>query len=154
MKDVPSPLVRGPYHRWLVSLLLEKIARKEGVTQESLGSVVEMHQTTISGILKNDAGTFDLDEAEAMLRHVGSSLRDFVSDPERVPTTRPKTLPPQVRKIVTLLQGVTDTNELRFVVAAATSARARARASGTGMKSSRPRATGRPLKARKTGGTR
>lgn len=80
-KDVRSPHVRGPLHQRLITLLNEQIVR--GVcTQESLAGAVKLHQTTVSGILKRNAGTFDLDEAAAALDHVGSNLRDFLS---RVP---------------------------------------------------------------------
>lgn len=72
-------IVRGEFHKRLVKLLADRIAA--GVcTQESLAKRVGMHQTTVSGILRRDAGTFDLDEAAAALDHVGAgSLATFLA---------------------------------------------------------------------------
>src|SRR5436190_19611366 len=70
------PQMRGEIHRRLVSLLKKKIA-DGACTQESLARATGMHQTTISGILKKDKGTFDLDEAAAALAHVGIAFGDF-----------------------------------------------------------------------------
>src|SRR5688572_11269257 len=47
-----------------------------------------MHQTTISGILRRDAGTFDLDEAAAALDHVGvGTLAAFAAEAPPLPPT-------------------------------------------------------------------
>jgi hypothetical protein len=78
MRDVRFALVRGEFHNRLVATIRDRIG--DGITQESLAKHVKMHQTTVSGILKRDAGTFDLDEASAALEHVGAgSLADFVA---------------------------------------------------------------------------
>ena len=77
---------RGELHQRLISLLNEQID-VGACTQESIGSATGKKQATVSGILKRNKGTFDLDEAAAALEHVGSSLRDFVAGvPPRVLT--------------------------------------------------------------------
>jgi hypothetical protein len=70
--------VRGELHQRLVAALAAAL-RSGTVTQESLAKAVDMHQTTVSGIIKRNAGTLDLDEAAAALRHIGSSLPDFLA---------------------------------------------------------------------------
>lgn len=84
--------MRGPYHRALQTLLEQ--ARKAGkLTQESLAEDVEKEQTTVGKYLRDKAGTLDLDEADAALRHVGSNLRAFINDPARVhPSNDPPVL--------------------------------------------------------------
>lgn len=75
--------MRGAYHRLLQGLLADAIAAKL-CTQESVAEAVESDQTTIGKYLKGKAGPMDLDEADAMLRHVGSDLKAFVSTMGRV----------------------------------------------------------------------
>jgi hypothetical protein len=72
-------MVRGALHQRLTAVLAAKL-RGGDVTQESLAKAVGMHQTTVSGIIKRNAGTLDLDEADAALRHIGSSLDDFLAN--------------------------------------------------------------------------
>jgi hypothetical protein len=71
--------MRGELHKRLVAEILANINGEEGLTQESLSKAVQMHQTTVSGILKRNAGTFDLDEAAAALEHIGSTLPRFLA---------------------------------------------------------------------------
>lgn len=79
MRDLRSACVRGEFHKRLVTLLDERL--RAGVcTQDSLAVRVGMHQTTVSGIIRRNAGTFDLDEAAAALDHVGAgTLADFAA---------------------------------------------------------------------------
>jgi hypothetical protein len=139
--------LRGDYHRRLRGVLLEALAR-QAITQESLGVAVQMHQTTIGGILKKDEGTLDLDEADAALRHIGSSLRDFISDPMNVvaPPVPSKT----VLQLASTLAGLED-DDLRIVLGVARSVRTRSRAK---KKSNQPRDVGRSMGDRKTAGRR
>lgn len=149
MADIRSPRVRGDYHRFLVALLLRKIA--EGAcTQESLAGATGMHQTTISGILKRGAGTLDLDEAAAALDHIGGSLREFIADPEHMPTTKLPVLPRRLAKLLQIVD-VFDEKELAIVMATARSVRARHDAD---KRSARRRVADLAHPARKTGGRR
>lgn len=149
MRDVGSaPIVRGEYHRRLRSVLLEALAR-QAITQESLGAAVQMHQTTVGGILKKDEGTFDLDEADAALRHIGSSLRDFATDPVSVVAPTPP-VSKAATQLAAALTGLDD-EDLRIVLGVARSVRARARAE---KRLGRPRGAGRGAGVRKTGGRR
>lgn len=86
MRALRSAAVRGELHKRLVTLLDARL--RDGVcTQESLATRLEMHQTTVSGIIRRNAGTFDLDEAAAALDHVGAgTLADFAAG---VPATPP-----------------------------------------------------------------
>lgn len=87
MRDVRSAAVRGDFHKRLIRLLNERIAGG-AFTQESLAKRVEMHQTTVSGILRRNAGTFDLDEAAAALDHAGAgTLASFAEGLPPVPAT-------------------------------------------------------------------
>ena len=70
--------MRGELHQRLITLLRDQKA-SGAFTQESLAKAVHMHQTTVSGILHKNAGTFDLDEAAAALQHIGSSLDAFIA---------------------------------------------------------------------------
>lgn len=149
MGDVRLPRVRGAYHRQLVALLLEKIA-EGAATQESLADATRMHQTTISGILKRDAGTFDLDEANAALNHVGGSLRSFVLDPAQRPAGRPP-IPPEVAKLARLLKGV-EAEGLKAVLATARAVRTASRRKD--MQQGRRSGAGHERRASKTAGTR
>ncbi len=71
--------MRGDLHQRLV-VTLSAALRSGAVTQESLAKAVRLHQTTVSGIIKRNAGTLDLDAADAALRHIGSSLADFLAN--------------------------------------------------------------------------
>jgi predicted transcriptional regulator len=71
--------VRGELHQRLVAAVAAAL-RSGTVTQESLAKAVGMHQTTVSGIIRRNAGTLDLDEADAALRHIGSSMADFLAN--------------------------------------------------------------------------
>lgn len=106
--------MRGSYHRLLVGLLLRKLAEKS-VSQDSLGVAAEMHQTTISGILKGDKGTFDLDEASAMLDLIGSSLKLFVDDPEHVVTIQQPQRPKVLRQLDQILLGLKEPDQRIFL---------------------------------------
>jgi hypothetical protein len=70
--------MRGPLHERLIALLKDCINRGD-CTQESVARSAGVHQTTVSGVLQRNAGTFDLDAADAVLRHVGSSLAEFAA---------------------------------------------------------------------------
>ncbi len=70
--------MRGDHHARLKTLLLKALEGTAGVTRTSLAAATEMHPSTMGGILGKDEGTLDLDEAEAALRHVGSTLADFL----------------------------------------------------------------------------
>lgn len=99
MGDIRFRLMRGDYHQRLIAWLLAEMAR-QGVTQESLASGIRMHQTTVGGILKKNKGTFDLDEAHALLVLLGSSLPAFVADPAHAQTV--PDLDAKVRRLMTL----------------------------------------------------
>jgi predicted XRE-type DNA-binding protein len=71
--------MRGPLHERLIALLKQCITRGD-CTQESVARAAGVHQTTVSGVLQRNAGTFDLDAADAVLRHVGSSLAEFAAN--------------------------------------------------------------------------
>lgn len=82
--------VRGEYHERLAQWLRERIDTGQ-YTQESVAAAAEMHQTTLGGIIGPKArGTLDLDEAEAVLRHTGWSLKGFVT--RHAPKVRPTTV--------------------------------------------------------------
>lgn len=122
MADIRSPRVRGPYHDYLVELLRAQLAKKEGITQESLATAIRAgDQTTVGKKLSGKGGPFDLDEADAALRHVGSSLKDFVTDPTRVPVIpQAEQMPPLVAKILKKLRALAhDEKALLIVLAAA-----------------------------------
>lgn len=141
--------MKGPYHEALRKVLLEKYAQK-AFTQESLASETSKDQTTIGHYLRpgGKAGSLDLDEADAALRHVGSSLKAFVSEEAvTMKQTRPK-----LSKIATLLQrtihGLED-DELRIVLASARAVRAASRA---GRRSALRHVAGPSSAGRKAGG--
>lgn len=143
------PPVRGPYHRLLFGLLSEKYAQR-AFTQESLGAAVEKDQKSIGNYLNDKNGApLDLDEADAALAHIGTSLKAFIADPAHVV---PAPHVSQVaRALETALRALTDDADLQVVLDAA-KGRLRARRSKT--QSVRPRAVGQKVGARKTGGTR
>lgn len=148
MSDIGSvALVRGHYHQLLIRVLLDALAR-QGLTHDSLGAVVGMHQTTVGDILKRNAGTFDLDEADAALRHVGLSLKLFIENPANAVVVEHQA-PSKVRARLTETErGMTD-EQLKIVLGAARAVRAGARAE---KKSARPPAAGRSRVAHKTAG--
>jgi len=117
--------VRGPYHRLLVRWILEELARQD-VTQDSLGAVVDMHQTTIGGILRKDKGTFDLDEADLALRHLGSSLKAFIADPANAVVRPPASVSAVAAELKETLRGLTDA-QLQVILDVAKAVRARVR---------------------------
>lgn len=151
MTNIRSPaLMRGRYHELLTGVLLEAIARRDGITQDSLASVAGKHQTTVGDILKQGTGTFDLDEADALLRHVGSSLKDFANDPTNVvvPPHAPQTK--TQRALASLVRGMED-GQLKIALAIFRSVKkAGARA---GKKSGRRHVADRARATRRTGGT-
>jgi len=113
MSDVRCALMRGNYHRKLIAWINAEMKRQE-VTQDSLAAGIvaaggKMHQTTFGGILK-DKGTFDLDEAEAVLRLLGSSLQAFLNDPANAVTV--PDLDAKVRRLMTLGEFVSLVNAL------------------------------------------
>jgi hypothetical protein len=73
-------IVKGELHRRLQERL-HKAWREGAFKQESLSVQMEKSQRSISQYLRgtSDAGALDLDEADAALRHIGSSLKDFLS---------------------------------------------------------------------------
>lgn len=151
MLDLRSARVRGPFHHKLIAFLLERMAADRGITQESLADAVDMHQTTVSGILKKGKGTFDMDEADAVLRHVGSSLKTFLTDAAHVPA--PKRIErPLLAQLHRVLIRVPD-DGLAVVLATARSVKARS-VRGAGKQSARRHVADRASKVRKTGGTR
>lgn len=91
-------MMRGAYHSALRALIVK--ARKDNLfVQESMGKAIGRDQKTISNYLAGKR-TLDLDEAEAALVHIGSTLREFVNDPANV---RPVVdLSVRIRRLMTL----------------------------------------------------
>src|SRR6185295_8131927 len=147
MRDIRSAPVRGPYHRRLVQVLVQELARQD-ITQESLAAVLDMHQTHDGAILKRDAGTFDLDEADLALTHVGSSLKAFVADPANAVTRAPAKVSPVAVALAQTVRDLDD-DELRVVLGAARAVRARSRR--IKKRPARRRVAVQPQIARKTG---
>lgn len=89
------PRVRGPYHHALRELLVSK-HREKVFTQESLARATGKNQSTMGQYLRPNgtAGTLDLDEADAALDHIGSSLKAFIVDPAHAITRPAATLSP------------------------------------------------------------
>lgn len=146
--------MRGGYHQALKRLLLTKYAEK-AFTQESLALVTGLDQTTVGQYLKPNggkAGTFDLDEAQAALDHIGSSLRDFLADPESIPAPRAPVMSRQMTRLWKAVSGLEE-SDVAVVVATAQSVRARARR-GVKTQSRPPRAADHGRVTRKTGGRR
>lgn len=151
MGALRSRRVRGPYHVQLIALLLETLAKGVGISQESLARACKLADSTAIGKrLLGKGGTFDLDEADAALLHIGSSLRAFVTSPA-APATRAPALPPPIARLLPVLLAL-DERGLKAVVATARRERAASRRART--QSKRPRAVARADGARKTGGTR
>jgi hypothetical protein len=73
-------IVKGDLHRQLQALL-HREWKKGTLKQESLSVQMENSQNSVSAYLRgtSDAGALDLDEADAALRNIGSSLLDFLS---------------------------------------------------------------------------
>lgn len=71
--------MKGPLHERLRALLADATAR--GLcTQESLGRAMGKTQTSVGAYLRSvKGGAIDLDEADAALRHIGSSLAAFIA---------------------------------------------------------------------------
>lgn len=72
--------VKGELHRRLQERL-QRAWRDGAFKQESLSAQMEKSQRSISQFLRgdDDAGALDLDEADVALRHIGSSLLEFLS---------------------------------------------------------------------------
>lgn len=145
--------VRGGYHQALKRLLLMKYAEK-AFTQESLATVTHKDQTTAGQYLKakGKAGTFDLDEADAALHHIGSSLREFIADPDLIPARRAPTMSRQMTRLWKAVAGLAE-SDVKIVVATAQSVRARARRDAK-TQSRPPHAADRSSATRKTGDRR
>ena len=71
--------MKGELHRRLQERL-HRAWRDGAFKQESLSAQMQKSQRSISQFLRgdDDAGALDLDEADAALRHIGSSLLDFL----------------------------------------------------------------------------
>lgn len=69
--------MRGNYHEQLIEVL-ERARKAKLFTQESLAADLDADQTTVGKKLRGTGGTFDLDEADTALRHIGSDLKAFV----------------------------------------------------------------------------
>lgn len=68
-----------PLHERLHALIQQKSRAKE-VTQESLAAAIGKDQTTVGLYIRGDkAGPLDLDEAADALKHIGSSLQEFLA---------------------------------------------------------------------------
>lgn len=78
---------KGPLHARLHKMLHDAWVAKD-ITQESLARAIGGSQENAGQYLRaQKAGALDLDEAAAALRHVGSSLADFVAKiPPKPPT--------------------------------------------------------------------
>lgn len=147
------PHVRGPYHQALLKLLLVKYAER-AFTQESLALATGKEQTTIGQYLKptGKAGTLDLDEADAALAHIGSSLKAFLTDPSTAVTPRrTPQISPVAKQLAVALQGLPD-EVLRVVLATARAERARLR--HTKIRSTARRVVGPHATIRRIGGKR
>lgn len=141
--------MRGPYHTRLIALLLETLAENAGYSQESLATAIGCRdQTTVGKRLSGKGGTFDLDEADAALHHIGSSLKTFVANQS---ATRAPAPPKAIARLLLILRELDDRG-LRAVLATAHRERAASRRART--QSKPPRAADRAGANRKTGGTR
>lgn len=75
----PKRKRRRPLHERLHALLFDAYKRGE-FTQESLGAAIGQSQENAGAYLKGrKAGALDVDEAEDALRHIGSSLVEFLT---------------------------------------------------------------------------
>lgn len=90
--------VRGRYHQLLRDVLRRGAAAKV-YTQDSMAEDLDIDQTTVGKYLSEKGGTLDLDDANAALMHIGSSLQAFVADPEHIVPVAP-TLPVVVRRLL------------------------------------------------------
>lgn len=79
-------VVRGEFHQRLRATLADAVQRRV-CKQETLAAALEKDQTTISKYLNDKVGTLDLDEADIALRHIGSSLADFLAGQPAQPLT-------------------------------------------------------------------
>lgn len=102
---VPNRSSRPLHDR--LQLLLREAWRSKTITQEALGQAIGLSQTSIGHYLRpgGKAGPLDLDQADAALRHIGSSLGEFV---EGVP---PRTLT-RAERLASDLQSHPDVLEL------------------------------------------
>jgi hypothetical protein len=119
--------VRGSFHQALHRILVNKYAEK-AFTQESLARATGLNQSTIGQYLRPNgtAGTLDLDEADAALAHIGSSLTAFIADPD-LPVVQPAPKISAVAKaLARTLDGMED-DDLRIVLGIARSVRAASR---------------------------
>lgn len=101
--------VRGELHARLHRALKAAVDARL-CTQDSLGQAIAKSQESVGQYLRNaKAGPLDLDEAEAGLQHIGSSLRSFLAgDPPRTLTAtdrlaRELETRPQLRALVEAL---------------------------------------------------
>lgn len=70
--------MKGALHQQLRRALDDACQRK-ACTQESLGAAMGKSQRSVGQYLSDEAGALDLDEADAALHHVGSTLQGFLS---------------------------------------------------------------------------
>lgn len=142
-----SPRVKGAYHKELLEFLIVKWG-EHAFTQDSLAAVTGKEQTTIGKYLNGgDSGAFDLDEADAALRHVGSSLKDFIADPEHAVKTPPLKVSRIEARLSKALRGMDD-SQLEIVLGTALSVR---RSHRTKTPPKRQRVAGLKQAARNTG---
>lgn len=82
-EKAPKPL----HQRLHAMLVAENNAGR--ITQESLGRAIGKRQESVGVYLRTGNGALDVDEADAALRHIGSSLRDFLDElpPRELPPT-------------------------------------------------------------------
>lgn len=80
--------MKGALHQRLRAELLNGM-RANGISQESLGAAMDgKSHRSVGQYLDDEAGALDLDEADAALQHVGSSLEAFLAK------AAPRTLTP------------------------------------------------------------
>ena len=104
MPGLRSPRVKGPLHDELRAWL--KHATATGVcTQESLAGAIGKTQTGVGKYLLDKAGSLDLDEADAALRHANHSLPAFLAK-------QPAPQPAAHERLASRLQGREDVMEL------------------------------------------
>lgn len=117
--------VRGPYHQALVELFLRKSAEK-AITQDSLGRALGKDQTWAGKYFRGISGPLDLDDADAALAHIGSSLKAFIADPTLVIERPSPSSSPVAKALAKVLQGMDDA-ELQIVLGIARSVRTASR---------------------------
>lgn len=104
--------MKGPLHDQLHRALRDAWQAKR-ITQESLAQAIGNSQVNAGLYLRGGkAGALDLDQADAALRHIGSSLRDFLDGLPARPLTEAERLgqllteKPVLREVVQLLRDV------------------------------------------------